>query len=89
MSNTAIANHALLSDRHSAALVDRSGSIEWLSFRGGSPAVFWTAPGQNAGHRRGDHLVRAPTRIRSIRDAGERTRLTTRAFSRRPASASG
>jgi hypothetical protein len=32
MSNTAIANHALLSDRHSAALVDRSGSIEWLSF---------------------------------------------------------
>ena len=32
MSNTAIADHALLSDRHSTALVDRSGSVEWLSF---------------------------------------------------------
>ena len=32
MSNTAIADHALLSDRHSSALVDRSGSVEWLSF---------------------------------------------------------
>ena len=32
MSNIAIADHALLSDRHSTALVDRSGSVEWLSF---------------------------------------------------------
>jgi GH15 family glucan-1,4-alpha-glucosidase len=32
MSDTAIAYHALLSDRHSSALVDRSGSVEWLSF---------------------------------------------------------
>jgi GH15 family glucan-1,4-alpha-glucosidase len=32
MSDTAIADHALLSDRHSSALVDRSGSVEWLSF---------------------------------------------------------
>jgi len=32
MSNTLIADHALLSDRHSSALVDRSGSVEWLSF---------------------------------------------------------
>jgi hypothetical protein len=30
MSNTAIADHALLSDRHSSAFVDRSGSVEWL-----------------------------------------------------------
>jgi GH15 family glucan-1,4-alpha-glucosidase len=41
MSNTAIADHALLSDRHSSALVDRSGSVEWLSFpRFDSPSVF-------------------------------------------------
>ena len=32
MSNIAIADHAMLSDRHSATLVDRSGSVEWLSF---------------------------------------------------------
>jgi GH15 family glucan-1,4-alpha-glucosidase len=32
MSNTPIADHAILSDRHSTALVDRSGSVEWLSF---------------------------------------------------------
>jgi alpha,alpha-trehalase len=32
MSNTAISDHALLSDRHSSALVDRSGSVEWLTF---------------------------------------------------------
>jgi hypothetical protein len=34
MSNTAIADHALLSDRRSSALVDRSGSVEWLSCSG-------------------------------------------------------
>ena len=32
MSNTPIADHGLLSDRHSTALIDRSGSVEWLSF---------------------------------------------------------
>jgi hypothetical protein len=32
MSNTAIADHALLCDRHCAALVDRSAFVEWLSF---------------------------------------------------------
>ena len=41
MSNTPIADHALLSDRHSSALVDRAGSVEWLSFpRFDSPSVF-------------------------------------------------
>ena len=41
MSSTAIADHALLSDRHSSALVDRAGSVEWLGFpRFDSPSVF-------------------------------------------------
>ena len=51
MSNTAIADHALLSDRHSAALVDRSGSVEWLTFpRFDSPSVFGRLLGPDAGH---------------------------------------
>jgi hypothetical protein len=51
MSNTAIADHALLSDRHSNALVDRSGSVEWLSFpRFDSPSVFGRLLGPDAGH---------------------------------------
>ena len=40
MSNTPIADHALLSDCHSSALVDSSGSVEWLTFpRFDSPSV--------------------------------------------------
>jgi GH15 family glucan-1,4-alpha-glucosidase len=51
MSNIAIADHALLSDRHSTALVDRSGSVEWLSFpRFDSPSVFGRLLGADAGH---------------------------------------
>src|SRR4029450_9228022 len=51
MSNTAIADHALLSDRHSSALVDRSGSVEWLGFpRFDSPSVFGRLLGAEAGH---------------------------------------
>jgi GH15 family glucan-1,4-alpha-glucosidase len=51
MSNTAIADHALLSDRHSSALVDRSGSVDWLSFpRFDSPSVFGRLLGADAGH---------------------------------------
>jgi GH15 family glucan-1,4-alpha-glucosidase len=64
MSNTAIADHALLSDRHSTALVDRSGSVDWLGFpRFDSPSVFGRLLGPDAGHwsitpRRG--LVQRP-----------------------------
>ena len=51
MSSTAIADHALLSDRHSCALVDSAGSIEWLSFpRFDSPSVFGRLLGPDAGY---------------------------------------
>lgn len=51
MSTTAIAEHALLSDRHSSALVDTAGSVEWLNFpRFDSPSVFARLLGPDAGH---------------------------------------
>ncbi len=51
MSRTPIADHALLSDRHSSALVDTAGSVEWLSFpRFDSPSVFGRLLGEAAGH---------------------------------------
>jgi len=51
VSTTPIGDHALLSDRHSAALVDRAGSVEWLSFpRFDSPSVFGRLLGADAGH---------------------------------------
>jgi len=51
MSSTPIADHALLSDRHSSALVTRSGSVDWLVFpRFDSPSVFARLLGAEAGH---------------------------------------
>jgi GH15 family glucan-1,4-alpha-glucosidase len=51
MSSTPIADHALLSDRHSSSLVTTSGSIDWLSFpRFDSPSVFGRLLGERAGY---------------------------------------
>ncbi|HSE56076.1 MAG TPA: glycoside hydrolase family 15 protein [Nocardioidaceae bacterium] len=51
MSTTPIADHALLSDCHSSALVDKEGSVEWLTFpRFDSPSIMGRLLGENAGH---------------------------------------
>jgi hypothetical protein len=62
MSTTPIADHALLSDCHSAALVDTGGSVEWLCFpRFDSPSTFARLLDDDAGHwsirPRGDATV--------------------------------
>ena len=51
MSTLPIADHALLSDRHSAALVTRDGSAFWLCFpRFDSESVFAAPLDDEAGH---------------------------------------
>jgi len=57
MSTNAIGDYALLSDRHSAALVSLDGSIDWLCFpRFDSPSIFARLLGEQAGY----WSVRAP-----------------------------
>jgi GH15 family glucan-1,4-alpha-glucosidase len=50
VATTPIEDYGLLSDRHSAALVSRSGSVDWLCFpRFDSPAVFAALLDEQAG----------------------------------------
>jgi GH15 family glucan-1,4-alpha-glucosidase len=51
VSSTPIADHALLSDCHSAALIDRAGSVEWwCAPRFDSPSLFARLLDDRAGH---------------------------------------
>src|SRR5271170_5024708 len=78
MSTTPIADYALLSDRHSAALVSRDGSIDWLCFpRFDSPSVFGRLLGDEAGH----WSIRATSATRVTRRYLDRTMVLETTFS--------
>jgi alpha,alpha-trehalase len=74
---TPIADYALLSDRHSAALLSRDGSIDWLCLpRFDSPSVFGRLLGERAGH----WAIRAVTDARITRRYLDRTMVLATTF---------
>jgi alpha,alpha-trehalase len=78
MSSTAIADLGLLSDRHSSALVSRTGEVEWLTFpRFDSPSVFGRLLGDEAGH----WLIHAVGASQITRRYVERTLVLETTFS--------
>jgi GH15 family glucan-1,4-alpha-glucosidase len=77
MSTTPIADYALLSDRQSAALVSRAGSIDWLCFpRFDSPSVFGRLLGEKAGY----WSIRAPSATNVSRRYLDRTMVLETTF---------
>jgi GH15 family glucan-1,4-alpha-glucosidase len=77
MSTTPIADYALLSDRHSAALVSRGGSIDWLCFpRFDSPSIFGRLLGEEAGH----WSISAPSATQVTRRYLDRTMVLETTF---------
>ena len=77
MSTTPIGDYALLSDRHSAALVSRAGSIDWLCFpRFDSPSIFGRLLGDEAGY----WSIRAPSATQVTRRYLDRTMVLETTF---------
>jgi alpha,alpha-trehalase len=77
MGTTPIADYALLSDRHSAALVSRNGSIDWLCFpRFDSPSVFGRLLDDSAGH----WSLQAPSATQVTRRYLDRTMVLETTF---------
>jgi alpha,alpha-trehalase len=77
MSDLPIGDYALLSDRHSAALVGRDGSVDWLCFpRFDSPAVFARLLDEEAGH----WSIRPSVPYRVSRRYAERTMVMETTF---------
>jgi GH15 family glucan-1,4-alpha-glucosidase len=77
VSTTPIADYALLSDRHSAALVSRDGSIDWLCLpRFDSPSIFGRLLGETAGH----WSIRAKSATRVSRRYLDRTMVLETTF---------
>ena len=77
MSTTPIADYALLSDRHSAALVSRAGSIDWLCFpRFDSPSIF----GRLLGEEAGQWSIQATSAIQVTRRYLDRTMVLETTF---------
>ncbi|MFZ0665469.1 MAG: glycoside hydrolase family 15 protein [Acidimicrobiales bacterium] len=77
MSTTPIADYAVLSDRHSAALVSRDGSVDWLCFpRFDSPSILGRLLGDEAGH----FSIQAPGATKVTRRYLDRTMVLKTTF---------